>query len=176
MNNYLYYLNEDLFREDKTIKPYEKLYINSVIEFMKDRLDFDAKIIVKKKTNSLYIGDISLNDNSINKNKFTLHYNPNKSFEMQISALIHELTHVNQVSKGFLTSKDYKSITWKDTFHITVKEYNKISKNIKEYMELPWEVEAFTNEKTLTKIYLNSDYFKQLKGKDSTLDFIIDNI
>jgi hypothetical protein len=166
---------EGLFETDNRIKKHEKLLIDSVIEFMKNELNFDANIIVRKKESTTLIGDISLNHNSITKNKFTLHYNPNQSIRMQIRALIHELTHVKQVSKKELTTIDYKSIIWKDGFEIPVKDYNKTMKNIKDYIELPWEKEAYGSGYLVDK-YLESNYFLKLKGKDVVLDQIIDYI
>jgi hypothetical protein len=173
-------LNEDIFRGDNSIKKYEKLLIDAVVNFFKDEWDFDAKIIVKKKQSNKFIGDISLNHNSIYNNKFTLHYNPNQSYHSIINSLIHELTHIKQVSKGELRpSDDWKYILWKDDFKISVHDYNKkIKNNPREYMELPWEKEALKNasDDSLYKKLFNSEYWINLKGKDINLDFIIDNI
>lgn len=169
--------NESLFKTDNKIKKYEKLFIDSVIEFFKSKFNFDAKIIVKKKDSSSLIGDISLSNASVNNNKFTLHYSPKQSYIQILKTLIHELTHIKQVSKRELKpSEDWKSILWKDNFEITVKEYNKL--DLKSYMDLPWEKEAHSNmsDDSLIDEFLSSKYFKDLKGKDLNLDFIIDNI
>ena len=172
-------LNEDIFRSDNTIKNYEKLIIDAVVNFIKHEWDFDAKIIVKKKQNSSLIGDISLNQNSVYNNKFTLHFNPNKTYLGIIKALIHELTHIRQVSKGELRPRsDWKGILWKDDYEISVLEYKKIMRDFNKYKELPWEQEAYGNmlDTSLIEKLFNSSYWKQLKGKDATLDFIVDNI
>lgn len=43
-------------------------------------------------------------------------------------------------------------------------------------MKLPWEVEAVSNMKSLYSQFINSKYWKGLKGKDATLDYIIDHL
>lgn len=173
-----YILNEGLFGTSLKMKPYEKMIVNSVISFMNDLYKFDSKIIVKKKDKVGLIGDISLSSTSVDGNKFYLHFNPNQSYQRIIQSMIHELTHVKQVSKKeLLPNKDYTSIMWKGKEYITAKDYNKLMKsNVSEYMKLPWEVEANKNMKELYPKFINSKYWKELKGKDTTLDYIIDNI
>lgn len=170
-------INEDLFGTSLKLKPYESLIVKSVVAFMMDKFNFDAKIIVKKKITKGMIGDIALSDASVNNNKFYLHYNPEQSTTMQIQSLIHELTHVKQVNKKeLLPNKDYTAIMWKGSEYITVKDYGKLMKTShSEYNKLPWEVEAISNMKSLYPQFLKSKYWLGLKGKDATLDFIIDN-
>tara|TARA_R110000796_G_scaffold34373_3_gene88836 strand:- start:1643 stop:2188 length:546 start_codon:yes stop_codon:yes gene_type:complete len=178
MKDLEHFLNEGLFKEDKKMKPHESMIAKSVVDFMKNELKFDAnKIVVKKKTSNNLIGDISLSDASVNKGNFILNLNPNQGTKMQMKALIHELTHINQVVKGTLKpSEDWKSIVWDGSFTLSIRDYKKSMKDFNEYSNLPWEKEAYSNMKTLIEKYLNSKYFKDLKGKDATLDFIIDNI
>jgi hypothetical protein len=171
-------LNEDIFHVDNSIKKYEKYIIDAIINFLKEEWFFDANIIAKKKQNNNLIGDISLNHNSIVNNKFTLHFNPNQSYLEMIKTLIHELTHIKQVSKGELKpSSDWKTIIWNNDFEISVREYNKI-KDYNKYKELPWEQEAYKNmlDTSLRNKFFQSKYWIGLKGKDVTLDYIIDNI
>jgi len=173
------HLNEGLFKTDNTIKKYEKYMIDAVINFFKHEWNFDAKITVKKKQSNHLIGDISLNNNSVVHSKFTLHFNPNQSYLEVIKSLIHELTHIKQVYIGELKPKsDWKSIIWKDDYELTVREYNKKMKNFNEYKELPWEKEAYDNmfDTSLRNKLFQSDFWVKLKGKDPTLDYIIDNI
>mgnify|MGYP003658280903 FL=1 len=171
-------LNEDLFGTSLKLKPYEALMVKSVVSFMMDKYKFKAKIIVKKKDKAGLIGDISLNSNSVDGNKFYLHFNPNQSYKRIIQSMLHELTHVKQVSKReLLPNKDYTAILWKGKEYITAKEYGKLMKSdIPAYRKLPWEVEAEANMTSLYSIFINSTHWKDLKSKDSTLDFIIDNI
>lgn len=171
-------LIEDIFGTSLKLKPYEKLIVSSVISFMMDKYKFNAKIIVKKKDNNRLIGDISLSDTSVNGNKFYLHFNPNQSYPFIIKALIHELIHVKQVSKNeLLPNKDYTAILWKGDEYIKAKDYNKLMKsNVAEYNKLPWEVEANNAMKDLYTPFINSKYWKELKGKDTNLDYIIDSM
>jgi len=143
-------VNEDLFGTSLKMKPYEALMVKSVVSFMMDKYNFNSKIIVKKKDKTGLIGDISLNSNSVNK---------------QVS------------KKELLPNKDYSAILWKGKEYITAKDYNNLMKsNPKEYVKLPWEIEANNNMNNLYSTFINSKYWKDLKGKDTTLDYIIDNI
>lgn len=169
---------ENLFTIDNTIKKHEKLIINSVIEYMKSKFDFDSKIIVKKKQNPNFFGDIPMNSDSIKNNKFTLHFNPNSSYQSMIKSLLHELTHIKQISKGELKpSPDYKSLIWKNDYEITVREYKKLmaSEKFQKYKLLPWENEAYSNMQLIDD-FLKSKYWFDLKGKDDNLDFIMGDI
>ena len=171
-------LSEDLFGTSLKMKPHEALMVKSVVSFMMDKYGFNAKIIVKKKDKVGMIGDISLNSNSVDGNKFYLHFNPNQSYKRIIQSMIHELTHVKQVSKNeLLPNKDYTAILWKGKEYITAKEYGKLMKSdIQAYMKLPWEEEADKNMNSLYSTFIGSKYWKDLKGKDETLDYIMDNI
>jgi hypothetical protein len=171
-------LNEDLFGTSLKLKPYETLMVKSVVAFMIDKFKFKAKIIVKKKDTAGMIGDISLSSTSVDGNKFYLHFNPNQSYKRIIQSMIHELTHVKQVSKNeLLPNKDYTAILWKGKEYITAKEYSKLMKtDVASYVKLPWEIEANSNMNGLYSTFINSKHWKELKGKDSTLDYIIDNL
>ena len=168
-------LNEDLFGTSLKLKPYETLMVKSVVSFMMDKFNFKAKIIVKKKDKAGMIGDISLNSNSVDGNKFYLHFNPNQSYKRIIQSMIHELTHVKQVSKNeLLPNKDYTAILWKGKEYITAKEYGRLMKtDVASYVKLPWEVEANSNMTSLYPQFIKSKYWLELKGKDDTLDYII---
>ena len=169
-------INEGLFENDNKIKKYEKILIDSVINFMKSELIFDAKIKVKKKNSKILIGDISLSEESIENNKFILHYNNNQTFKLQIESLIHELTHIKQVVKGELSiSSDLKNLIWKGEKY-PVKDYKKLMKNYNEYIKIPWESEAYSNMKVLCEKYFKSNFYSEIYGKDPTLNFIIDNM
>lgn len=172
-------LNEDIFKVDNSIKKYEKLIINAIILFLKEEWNFEADITVKKKRSNKFIGDIALNDNSIKKNKFNLTFDPNQTYLGIIKSLIHELTHVKQVSNGELKPReDYKAILWKDNYEISAKDYNKLTNDYAKYNNLPWEKEAYKNMEdiSLRNKLFNSPYWLDLKGKDANVDFIIDNL
>ena len=171
-------INEDIFKTDLKLKTHEKLIANAVTEFMTTQFNFKAKIIVKKKDNNALIGDISLTNASVNNNKFTVHYNPNQSYRGIIKSLIHELTHVKQVTKKELQpNKEWNAIVWKGKDFISVRDYNKLmKKGFSEYKKLPWEEEAYSNMDKLYSVFTSSNYWTGLKGKDETLDYIIKNV
>jgi len=170
-------VEEGLFQSNTKMKPHDKIITGAVIEFMKSKLGFNGKITVRKKDNDSLIGDVTLNDNSLNKGKFTLHYNPNQSLTLQIQSMIHELTHVSQISKKQLTpSKDYKEILWKGKPALKVSDYKKLQKNFNEYKKLPWEAEAYSNMTKFYKPFLQSEYWKGLKGQNEIVDQYIDNL
>ena len=158
----LIYIFEDLFGTSLKLKPHESLIVKSVVSFMTDKFGINPKIIVKKKEKTGLIGDISLNSNSVNNNKFYLHFNPNQSYKRIIQSMIHELTHVKQVSKNeLLPNKYYITILWKGKEYITVKDYNKLMKlDVTSYVKLPWEVEANQNMKSLYSTFINSKHWK----------------
>lgn len=159
---------------DKNIKLYERLIIDSVIEYMKSKFDFDVDISVKKMKSKTLIGDITLNSKAVNNHKFILTYDSNQGFDMIIKSLIHELTHIKQVVNGELKpSTDYSKIIWKNDFTLSVDDYNRIN-DINEHKKLPWEMEAYDNM-MLIDDYKKSEYWSNLKGKDPTLDYIISN-
>jgi len=161
-----------------SLKPHDKLLINAVMEFMKKEISMPKiKIIVNRKSKIGMFGDVSMSDTSVNKNKFTVHWNPNQGKPMMIQSLIHELTHVKQIAKKELQpGPEWKSIWWKGKEYISVRDYRKKMKNVSDYMKLPWEKEAYSNMKILYKKFLKSKHFKDLKGKDKNLDYIIDNL
>ena len=171
-------LNEDLFGTSMKLKPHESLMVKSVVAFMMEKYGFKAKIIVKKKERVGLIGDISLSSTSVHRNKFYLNFNPNQSYQRIIQTMLHELTHVKQVSKGeLLPNKDYTAILWKGKEYINAKDYGKLMKsNPAEYMKLPWEVEAVSNMKSLYPQFIKSKHWLGLKRNDTTLHYIIDNI
>jgi len=119
-----YQLFEGMFQEYRALKPYEKIMTKAVVDFFKKKSNVDGQIIVKHKPSDKQIGDIRLNDTSINKNKFIVFFNKDQGTRMAIKALFHELTHVKQVNKKeLLPTEDYKAINWNGKHFITVKDY-----------------------------------------------------
>jgi hypothetical protein len=171
-------LNEDLFGSSNKMKPHEKLIVNAVVGFMKRKYGIRSKIIVKKKETKGMLGDVVLSDNAMGKDKFYLHFNPDQSYPMIIQSLIHELIHIKQVSMGELKpSSDFRHIMWRGKEFISVKEYLRMGKtDFASYKELPWEKEAYTSMRSLYNPFLQSNEWKDIYGKDTTLDFIIKNI
>lgn len=171
-------LSEDMFHDSNALKPYEKLIVAAVVTFMKHTYNFDAKIMVKKINKTGLTGDVVLNDNSLKKNKFTVHIGSNQSIRIMLKSLMHELIHVKQISKGELKpSRDYKDMIWKGKPFISVWEYANTFKwyGYEKYKQLPWEAEAYASDK-LDDQFLKSKYWASLKGKDIVLDQIMDNL
>ena len=160
------------------LKPHDKLIVGAITSFMKKEIGIpNVNIVVKHKEKLGMFGDVSMSDASVNKNKFTIHYNPNQGITTRIQSLIHELTHVKQIAKKELQpGPDWKSIWWNGKEFVTVRGYKKKMKNASDYIKLPWEREAYGNMKPLYNKFIKSDYWKSLKGQNKTLDYIMDNI
>ena len=178
MRNLQYFIKEELFYQNKKMSKNDKLISDSVIEYMKRKLDFNPKhISVRKKFSDATIGDVVLSDNTLKKDKFTVHFNPDSSYIMILKALIHELTHVKQIHKKELRpDKDWQNLLWKDNYELSIRDYKKAGRDFKVYSNLPWEKEAYGNANKMLDDFLKSKEWNSLKGKDETLDFIIDNI
>ena len=57
---------------------------------MKNELDFDANLIIRKKYGGLLFSDIVLNENAIKNNKFTLHFHNDLGIRSMIKVMIHQ--------------------------------------------------------------------------------------
>jgi tRNA nucleotidyltransferase (CCA-adding enzyme) len=169
---------ESLFKADNALKPHEKLLVKSVVEFMLNKFNIKPTVIVRKNSKDGLFGDVVLNDNSLNKNKFYVNFNKSQSYGLIIKSLIHELIHVKQISKGELKpSVDWKSLLWKGKPHITVKDYKKMMRgDINSYIKLPWEREAYSAMNSLYKPFINSKEFKDKFGNDDNFDYIYSSL
>jgi hypothetical protein len=164
------------------LKPHELLLSEAITAFMKKYHHFTAQVTVQKNpSRKNLIGDITLTETSVKKHRFRVNYNPDQSYTHIIKSLLHELTHVKQVVKGeLLPNAEYTALLWQGKEFISIQEYNKILKNIKNqhlvYRNLPWEQEAETAAHDLYEVFLSSPEWASLRGRDTTLDFIMDNI
>ena len=170
MKNFKYFLVEN------SNASYKLLY-KAVIDFYKNYASYQAKITLRTlRANKRTFGDITLNDDSLLKHKFSIAIDYNAGTRYAIGSLLHELTHTKQVVKGELSlNKDRNFIVWKGKEHTEAKHYNNL-KSYDEYSKLPWEKEAINNRDNLVDKFIESKYFKALRGKNSTLDFIIEYI
>mgnify|MGYP000630059947 CR=1 FL=1 len=90
-----------------------------------------------------------------------------------ITCVLHELVHVKQQFKGELKEINGISKRWKDEVHIGITSESKISAYIDakaispenalakgvfitDYMDLPWEIEAYAMQETLLEEYKNA--------------------
>lgn len=167
------FLSESNTNLKLNLKPFEKMLVIAIVDFMKRKMDMNPQISVKRGKGGDNYGDVSLNKDSIHNGKFTLTFNPNLGYTMLIRALIHELTHIKQISKGELKSNGtYDTIIWKGGTPVSAKDYKKAAKDFNIYSKLPWEKEAYNNEKVLYNEFLKSDEFKKYVGKNDTYDMV----
>jgi len=158
---------KELILEDKK---YKKLLIDSYKEFLKDFFKVNIKVNIKilKRTKSDYFGDVDIG--MLRSKKYVIKVEDGYNFLHYIS---HEYTHIAQFLRGDLDIED-GFIIWKGKKFMSTNDYSNIN-NFDEYKKLPWEKEAYENQEKLPKKFLNSSFCSDLKGKDATLDFGIEN-
>lgn len=96
-----------------------------------------------------------------NPRMFELAVNGTKSRSKLLQILAHEMVHVKQYAKNELRSGDSSSASFAG------KTY-KLSTNLHEYFNFPWEIEAFGREHGMQLIYsvfLKQEKIKFKKGK-----------
>lgn len=164
------YINEKITVKVK-LPLSEKIVYIDFINFMLDYFNVSSSNIVLKihKKSKKYLGWID-----IEKSKKTGTYEIiaiNGHMMFVLSSIAHELTHVIQLIKKTLDSKD-GNIIWKKKVFMDNKSYQK--SNYQEHSGLPWEKEASTNSRIMVQKYKEKG-FDHLIGKDATLDYIIKN-
>jgi hypothetical protein len=155
------------------LKPHEKLLFNAYIDFLQEyyKTNINLEISFRKPNTRKLFGWIDLIGLQNKKYKIIVEYKP---YGM-LGTVGHEFTHIHQFLRGDLGySKDEKYILWNKKEFITVKEYSKIN-DFATYKKIPWEAEAYKMQDKLPGLFLKSKQFKNLKGKNETLDFLIDN-
>lgn len=171
------YLNENNIKFSSKIKDYYRLIIIAVVKFLKEEflIDKDIVIIIKESKNNNKYGEVNLTNGKV----FKLELNLNQSFTLIIKSIIHELTHIKQISKKELRiSVDGLNILYGTDFTLPITKYEEISKDLSKYRYLPWEIEAYSNmsDNILFDKIVNSKYWLELKGQDRNIDFIIKNL
>lgn len=168
---------EYLVETKETIKitgkaqPYEKLLYKTFISWMLKKYNNNSSITLKlkKPSNSTVFGIIDLLSN---KNVITVE---SASLITTIPRIAHEMTHILQKTNGKLKgSDDNLYIMWNNKKYISVVEYNKIT-DITNHEKLPWEKEAYKNQKSLQLGFYKSDMFLELIELDPTLKYLYDN-
>ena len=166
------YLNEDKFLN---AKKYEKILYGALLSFLKNKFNLNSPIEVslRKPSKKRLFGWIDLIGLKNGKYKIIIE---NQSPLTNIGAIAHEFTHILQFHEGRLDyTKDEKNFIWNHKVHMSIKDYNKIT-NLAEYKQVPWEKEAYKNQEEIPSLFLKSKEYKDLKGLDINLDFIMDNI
>ena len=133
------------------------------------KLSKPIKLSVVKKINAKTFGYVDLK--SIDKPKYNIKVESGALIWL-LGNIAHEATHLKQIDRKELTHNE-DIIVWKGKEFINVNEYNLLSYD--EYAKLPWEVEAIKNQTKLSQQYIKKT-ITELKGKTSSLDFIIDNL
>jgi len=158
-------------------KNWEILLYEAVLEYARDFLGIQSHTIELKLNDNLstkWKGTISLNKS---RNIVTIN---NVGIDANIASIFHELTHIKQKLHNELTFEN-NYLVWKQKPIISNLEYKNVSRlvhkevsNYNIYNNLPWEQEARNTEKRVA-VFFRSKYLLNLKGKDSNIDFIIDN-
>lgn len=188
------------FKNKKTM--YKKFLINSQLtENIKIQGDFSTKIsplfinfteycilklpslnsipisLIFKQVKKNEIGYVNFSQSI--KGKHSIILDKNASYVFSLGTIAHEITHIAQIKNKILEIKD-NIFFWEGEQSISVNEYNIIVKyyQIDKYVNLPWEIEAYSNQKTLPQEYLNSEFFKNFSNsvEEPNLKFVISNL
>lgn len=162
----------------KKFADYQKLAIQTAVEFYLAEMGVkESGIVISLAAlgKGKAFGDVTLNDDTIKRKKFTMKLNPDVFFELMLRNVAHETVHIKQIIKGELKANpDMTHIMWKDEPIISAADYNDIQ--YPEYIKLPFEAEAISMAVTLRDKFLKSKEFQGMKGKHPTLDLIIRDI
>ena len=157
-----------------TLKKHEKLLYNAYIDFLKDyyKVTKDVTLSIRKPTGKALFGYIDLMALREGKYKVII-----QGGYGALEHIGHEFTHVAQYDRGdFNCTDDYKMLIWKKKEFVLVKDYAKLQgKDFEKYKKVPWEAEAYKQQELLPGLFKESKFLQELKGKDDTLDFLIDN-
>jgi hypothetical protein len=150
------------------LKPYQRIVFRAFVEHMTEG---QIKITLRpQKRRGKKIGDVRYED--LERGKADIRFLNAGSLLMSMGYIAHEMTHVRQYIRGHLRVEDGMFL-WHGKPHTSVKDYAAIT-NYAKYAKLPWEAEAIRIQKTLPRQWLRSS-IPSLKGKDRTLDYLIDN-
>lgn len=154
------------------IKPYEKIVYNAMVEYLKDKFnisgDVTLRVLKKLKLNQIGYVDIS----KLKEGRYIVTAK-NGGINVTFFTMKHEFTHLQQ----YITHKlgaDGDMITWNGEPYTSASEYKRME--YKQHSKLPWEVEAIKNskDKSFDKEFEKSDYYINMRGKDPTLDYLMD--
>lgn len=156
------------------IKPYEKLLYSAYIDFLQEyfKTNINLTLHFVKPSNKDIFGDIDIK--SLEKKKYKINVE-NGISSVVLGRIAHEFTHIYQYLNNSLSfSSDEKYLMWNGKDFMSIKEYNSIT-NFQEYKKIPWEAESYKMQNKLPNLFKKSKYYKDLKGKDISLDFLMDN-
>ena len=156
---------------------YKKDIYKNYVEFLKDEFNVsqDIELSIRKPSKSVMFGYIDLVSMSKGKYKIIV---KEGGLSIVLGRIAHEYTHIKQYLKGQLNyTDDLQHIIWKNKEYISVKELQKVTKDLSEYMKLPWEAEAYKNQDDFPELYSKSKHFKELHSSaDDNMKFVLDNL
>lgn len=167
-----YNLNEKLSITGTSKSKYNKIIIEDFVNYILDKYNIQIpklKIKIIKKINKKTFGYVDLY--SLEKGIYEIKIEDGGTIYI-LSLISHELTHIIQYLTNKLNYED-NMIVWNNKPYITLEDYNSL--DIENYKKLPWEKEAYDNQDKLFNEYKSKTKFSNIKNKDTTLDFLIDN-
>lgn len=176
-------IEESVTKHKLTGSKYSDIIISAFIDFWLSHLKISntkARVMITRVPKGLggYIDMAKVSENS--KDNLTLKIDKNMGLKFMLIFIGHEMTHAKQIIRSELwyTKED---ILWKGKQHTTIKylksltnSVKKISKNMDEYNNLPWEVEAKRNESICIDLFKESKQYETLLSMgDETLNYIV---
>ena len=150
------------------MQSYKDILNNEVkhfVEYCKEKLninkDIQINVVFRNKTESNrvannlfgYVDLLEIQEKQINNIVIN---NSDATLQSVLSYIAHEITHIKQIiNKELQISKCYKHFIWNNQKLISLNVYKNYvkTKGIEKYMQIPFENEAYNNEKELTKGY-----------------------
>lgn len=165
--------------ESKSLKligktqPYEKILYSAFVEFLQEyyKTNINLEISLRKPNSKNFFGYIDLKGLTKKRYKIVVEH----TLSGVLGKIAHEFTHIHQFLEGKLGySNDETYIKWKKINFISVNDYADIN-DFDTYEKLPWENEAYKMQGIIPKLFLKSKQYKDMRSKEDTLDFLMDN-
>jgi hypothetical protein len=133
--------------------------INNFVSYCKEKLNInqDVNVVIKKfkKTNYLF-GYVDMLKCFEGINEIAINENNNVSLNTLLTYIAHEITHIKQIiNKELSLSENKKDLLWLNNKCMSVNVYNNYVKKhgVEKYMQIPFEFQAYHNEKKLIRDY-----------------------
>lgn len=97
------------------------------------------------------LGECSVQDEGYSPRNFTINVDGKQSLRMQLRTIAHEIVHVKQYARNEMYDYVSQHTRWRNT----VVDHSKTK-----YMDLPWEVEAYSMEVPLVRKFLKEHQIK----------------
>ncbi len=117
------------------------------------KIELNIKLVPSLYKIEKKIGDCEWKDDNIRPREFIIRIDSSRKKKIQLHTLAHELVHVKQFARGELYDYIYDHKTrWKRQ-----KYDNPFKMSHDQYMNLPWEVEAYKLESIIYNEWINRD-------------------